>query len=245
MSKNWGHGVTATASQGRLTARPSQTSPSASVTTSGVQALRIERPNDALLYIPAGYQADQPAALAVMLHGANGSAQNGLALLRGFADAANLILLAPASRDYTWDVITNQYGWDVSVIDQALAQTFEHYAVDPARVAIGGFSDGASYAISVGLTNGDLFHHIIAFSPGFMAPATQRDKPNIYISHGTRDTVLPIDRCSRRIVPQLERAGYAVRYHEFEGPHTVPPEIVQEAIAWFMPIAGANNASSH
>ncbi len=243
MLKNRGYDGTATASQGRLTARPRQPSPSASVTTSGVQALRIERPNDALLYIPVGYQAEHPAALAVMLHGANGSAQNGLELLRSFADTANLLLLAPASRDYTWDVITDQYGLDISIIDQALAQTFEHYAVDSTRIAIGGFSDGASYALSVGLTNGDLFHHIIAFSPGFMAPAAQREKPNIYISHGTRDTVLPIDRCSRRIVPQLERAGYAVRYHEFEGPHTVPLAIVQEAMAWFMPMAGPDNAS--
>lgn len=243
MLKNRGFGVSVTASQGRLTARPGQTSPHVSAPPSGVQALQIERPSDALLYIPTGYQSDHPVPLAVLLHGANGNAQNGLELLRGFADAANLILLAPTSHDYTWDVITNQYGLDISVIDEALAQTFERYAVDPTRVAIGGFSDGASYALSVGLTNGDLFHHIIAFSPGFMAPAAQRDKPEIYISHGTRDTVLPIDRCSRRIVPQLERAGYRVRYHEFEGPHTVPSEIVQEAIVWFMQKVGPNNAS--
>ena len=58
---------------------------------------------------------------------------------------------------------------------------------------------GASYALSVGLTNGDLFSDILAFSPGFMAPAVRHGAPNIFISHGTQDTVLPIDRCSRRI----------------------------------------------
>jgi phospholipase/carboxylesterase len=35
-------------------------------------------------------------------------------------------------------------------------------------VALGGFSDGASYALSLDLTNGDLFASLIAFSPGFI-----------------------------------------------------------------------------
>ncbi len=66
-----------------------------------------------------------------------------------------------------------------------------------------------------------------------MAPAGQQGKPRVYVSHGTGDRVLPIDRCSRKIVPQLRRAGYDVRYHEFNGPHTVPVEIAQEAADWF------------
>jgi len=102
-------------------------------------------------------------------------------------------------------------------------------------MALGGFSDGASYALSLGLTNGDLFTHVIAFSPGFMAPAHQVGAPRIYISHGIHDAVLPIDRCSRRLVPILERAGYDVKYHEFDGPHTIPPDIAREAVEWFVP----------
>lgn len=41
-------------------------------------------------------------------------------------------------------------------------------AIDPAHVAIGGFSDGASCALSLGLVNGDLFTHVMAFSPGLV-----------------------------------------------------------------------------
>jgi predicted esterase len=66
-----------------------------------------------------------------------------------------------------------------------------------------------------------------------MVPVGQRDSPRIFVSHGTRDGWLPIDRCSRRIVPQLERAGYEVRYREFEGGHVVPPGIGREATDWF------------
>lgn len=49
--------------------------------------------------------------------------------------------------------------------------------------------------------------------------------------------MLAIDRCSRRLAPRLQRAGYGLRYHEFDGPHTVPREIAREALGWFLPAA--------
>jgi predicted esterase len=169
-----------------------------------------------------------------MLHGAGGQAEHGLALLRKFADDNNLILLAPASRAPTWDIIAgNAFGPDVIFIDQALKQAFEHYAVDPAKIAIGGFSDGASYALCLGLTNGDLFTHIIAFSPGFAHTLEKKGKPAVFISHGMNDRVLPIDPCSRRIVPQLKRQGLEVLYQEFKGGHEIPSQISNTAIEWF------------
>ena len=110
---------------------------------------------------------------------------------------------------------------------------FDRSTLDTRRLAITGFSDGASYALSLVITNGDLFTRIIAFSPGFLAPAGQTGSPRIFVPHGTRDGWLPIDSCSRRIVPKLERAGYEVRYREFEGGRVVPPSIAHEAARWF------------
>ena len=189
---------------------------------------------DSYLYVPEGYRAERPVPLVLLLHGAGGHARQGLDLLRDLADAAGLLVLAPASRDRTWDLLVGRrYGPDLAMIDQALEQTFSRYTIDPARLAIGGFSDGASYALSLGITNGDLFTHVIAFSPGFMAPAGQTGTPRIFVSHGTRDGVLPIERCSRRIVPELERGGYDVLYREFDGGHTISGEIALEAVGWF------------
>jgi predicted esterase len=122
----------------------------------------------------------------------------------------------------------------VAFISRALDGVFERYWVAPTHLAIEGFSDGASYALSLGLTNGDLFTHVLAFAPGFQAPAAQVGRPGLFIAHGLHDAVLPIDQCSRRIVPALRGAGYEVTYHEFDGPHTVPPEIALEGLAWFM-----------
>jgi predicted esterase len=44
--------------------------------------------------------------------------------------------------------------------------------------------------------------------------------------------VLPIDRCSRRLVPELKRGGYTVTYEEFVGGHAVPQRIKRTAIDW-------------
>lgn len=221
----------AQATQGRLTARPER--PTVAITPS-VHPLGLATGRDGLLLVPSHYQPERPAPLVVLLHGAGGHAEHGLSLLRDQADEHNLVLLAPASRAQTWDVILGGYGPDVRFLDRALTHTFQRVAIDTTRVAVGGFSDGASYALSLGLTNGELLGHILAFSPGFMAPRRTHGQPRVYVSHGTRDAVLPIERCSRRLVPQLERAGYDVRYREFDGPHTVPADKVREAVDWFL-----------
>jgi predicted esterase len=167
-----------------------------------------------------------------MLHGAGGTADNGLDPFLARADEAGTILLAPESRGRTWDVLLGGYGPDVAFIDRALQQTMSRYPVDPARVAVEGFSDGASYALGLGLANGDLFSSVVAFSPGFTPPGPSSGRPRFFVSHGVTDDVLPIDRCSRRIVPQLRRRNYAVEYREFDDGHTIPAEISDEAMAW-------------
>ena len=212
--------------------------PVAAATAAGpvdLQPLGLASGDGGYLYVPATNRAEEPVPLVLLLHGAGEDARDGLALLRGQADEAGLILLVPDSRGPTWDVVLGRgrYGPDVATIDRALEQTFSRYAVDPAHLAVGGYSDGASYALSLGIANGDLFTYVLAFSPGFMAPAERRGAPRIFVSHGTQDGWLPIDRCSRRLVPQLQRAGYDVRYREFEGGHVVPPQIGREAVDWF------------
>lgn len=220
------------ASEGRLLSRPKSPTVTASA---GLHPLGLNGQRDGLVYVPKIYRVDRPAPLVLMLHGAGGDANGAIKILHHLADPFETILLAVDSRQQTWDIIRGGYGADIAFIDKALAQTFSRYAIDPNRMAIAGFSDGASYALSVGITNGDLFTHVIAFSPGFMAPAGHSGTPRLFISHGNWDKVLPIERCSRRIVPQLQRAGYDVLYREFNGIHTVPRPIAHEAIEWFNP----------
>jgi predicted esterase len=181
-----------------------------------------------LWYVPR----TEAERLVILLHGAGGSAQEALRLLLPYADGHRLMLFAPQSLRATWDMISGGYGPDVARIQHGVDSILSMHRVTMPALAIGGFSDGASYAMSLGLINGDVFDAVLAFSPGFAAPTGQADNPAFFLSHGVADRVLPIDRCSRRLVPALRQAGYRVTYHEFDGGHEVPQEVVAEALGW-------------
>jgi phospholipase/carboxylesterase len=215
-------------SDGRIPARPRGT---ATTTGTGQRALGIGGSRDGLIHLPPK-GAGERLPLMVLLHGAGGSSTGILRRLGAFADEAGIAVLAPDSRGSTWDAIGGNLGPDVTFLNRALDKVFETTAVDPARISVGGFSDGASYALTLGLMNGDLFGRVVAFSPGFVVRGVAQGKPKIFISHGTADEILPIDRCSRVIVPQLQRRGYDVTFKEFDGGHQVPAEIAREAMRW-------------
>ena len=217
------------AAAGRLLTRPSTPT---LVPATGLSSLGLASGRDGLLYVPPTYRADTQAPLVLMLHGAGGSSEGGIRPFLPLAASAGLILLAPDSRGRTWDFLYGPYGADVAFIDQALSHAFHRCAIDASRVVIEGFSDGASYALSLGLTNGDLFSRIVAFSPCILAPAAHAGRPRIFLSHGTDDHVLPVDRCRRRLAERLTGEGYVVAYREFAGPHTVPSEIARAAVEW-------------
>jgi len=213
---------------GRLTARPRGVSTSARSDRLG---LDIDR--DALLRLPSD-ASTAPLPLLVYLHGATQRGEGMLRRIGAATDAAGIAVLAPDSRSMTWDAIRGDFGVDVVFLNRALQRVFDTVAVDPSRVAIGGFSDGATYALSLGAINGDLFTHVIANSPGFIVDGQPHGRPRFYVSHGTADQILPIDQCSRQIVPALRRRGYDVTFKEFAGRHEIPPEIADEAARWFV-----------
>ncbi|MBQ1020555.1 phospholipase [Micromonospora sp. D93] len=184
----------------------------------------------ALGYVPEPATDGSAYRLVLLLHGAGGSARQGLDLLLPVADAQHLLLVAPDSSAASWDLIAGGFGADVGRIDGLLRAVFDTYPVSD--VTVGGFSDGASYALSLGLANGDLFDAVLAFSPGFAAPPVTHGRPRVFISHGVDDRVLPIDVCSRRLVPHLHDLGYDVTYEEFPGGHDILAPIRDSATTW-------------
>jgi predicted esterase len=217
--------------ENQLAVRPA--SPAAPA-TAGLRKLELRADRDALLYVPESAKKFKNAPLVVSLHGAGRTAERGIELLRTLSDQHGFLLLAPASAETTWDLEGDPRHPDVGGVNRALERTFSLAAVDPKRIAMSGFSDGASYSLTLGLANGDLFAAVFGFSPGFIGPAERVGKPPVFISHGTQDPVLPIEACSRRIVPRLKSEGYPVTYREFDGKHTLPPEIASDAMRWFM-----------
>jgi predicted esterase len=217
------------ADDGRLAARPR--AGVATTAVAGAHALGLERGRDAILQLPAK-AASASLPLLVMLHGAGGSGEGVLRRIAVIADETGIAVLSPDSRGSTWDAIRGRFGPDVTFLNRALERVFETVSVDPLRMAVAGFSDGASYALSLGLVNGDLFPRVVAFSPGFIVDGGAHGTPRFFISHGTSDPILPIDQTSRTIVPALKRRGHDVTFREFDGGHQIPPDIAREAMRW-------------
>jgi phospholipase/carboxylesterase len=220
---------TISASDGRISARPH---PPAKTVKAGLQPMGLDANRDAFLYVPKSYRADVPAPLALLLHGAGQAADELLNPMQPLADETGMILVAPNSREMSWDIRFGAFGADVVFINTMLERVFDEIRVASKHLAICGFSDGASYALSIGLINGDLFSHVLAMSPGFMINPHPVGKPKIFVTHGTRDQILSIDRTSRVLVPALKTAGYDVEYHEFDGRHAVSPPLLRDAVTW-------------
>lgn len=225
-------GVSPSKSRSLLSARPRPWAECEDEVPHGYSPLHIGDERDAYLYIPPLLK--QPAPLLVLLHSEGGSGLGILSPFKNLADEYGLILLAPESRQRTWDIVRGGFGEDLDFIDQALGKTFAEYAVKTSRIALGGFSDGASYALSVGIPNGNLFTHLISFSPGFVAPFEIAAPPKIFLARGTEDQVLPIERCGRRIARHLQRTGFEMNTVEFLGGHGIPDEVAREAVKWFV-----------
>ncbi len=196
---------------------------------------------DAAVFVPASYDAATPAPLLVLLHGAHQQGRELLAAFRREAEAQGAIVIAPNSQRSTWDLIDSYarngaegmgFGADVGRIDGLLAEVFAGYAIDPDRVAIAGFSDGASYALSLGLNNTGLFGSIAAIAPGLLSSWPADARTRILLVHGQRDRVLPVELSRDGLAPQLRAAGLEVEVSIHDGGHVLTDQIILDTFAW-------------
>jgi phospholipase/carboxylesterase len=218
------------ARQGRLQATPAQPTRSIAPGLSVQRLSETGRPFG--VYVPASYSSTVPAPVVVMLHG-RGQSGEALAFdFQRFADTAGVIVVAPNSRSVTWDLILQDVGFDVAFIDGVLRWTFDHINVDPARLTLAGFSDGATYATWLGLRNGSLFGKLAVFSGCATLPTGRVGTPAIYVTHGVNDTAFPIEDCAQLLVPGLLERGYSTEYLAYDGGHIIPIAVADTVFAW-------------
>jgi phospholipase/carboxylesterase len=200
----------------------------------GRNRLGIAEERDAVLYVPEGLDPNAEIPLLLMFHGAGGFPEKVLPFLEEHAERNKFLLLAPHSMYPTWDIVIGGNGPDLERLHQALTAVTSHYRIDRNHLGFAGFSDGASYALSIGITNGDIASHVIAFSGGFMSIFMQEGAPKVFIAHGLIDEQLPIDSSGRANAGKLKAAGYDVQFVEFNGLHVIHPPVVSLAVDFFL-----------
>ncbi|RDJ20626.1 esterase [Bosea caraganae] len=200
----------------------------------GLNALGLFDVRDTALYVPGNVDPHEPTPLVVLFHGGGGSAAKILPMLQQHAEQRGFLLLVPQSVFPTWDIVIGGNGPDRERLDAALVEVASRFRLDPAHLVFAGHSDGGSYALSLGLTNGHLVSHVVASSAGFMSVHIQAGAPRVFISHGRADEQIPIDRSGRAHSARLREAGYDVTYVEYDGPHAYQPAVVAQAVDFFL-----------
>lgn len=200
----------------------------------GRHALNFAEGREAVLVVPEGLPVGEPLPLLVMFHGAGGEANRVLPHLVAHARARRFLLLAPQSLYPTWDIVIGGHGPDLERLDGALTRVAENFHIDPARLAFAGFSDGGSYALSLGLTNGDVASHVIGLSAGFMDTFTQMGMPRVFLAHGRKDSQLPIETSAHANARRLLESGYDLTLQPFDGDHVIVPWVVGRAVEFFL-----------
>jgi predicted esterase len=203
----------------------------------------VALPDDAVAYVPKSAGANPP--LLVLLHGAG---RQRLTMIQHFepeADARGLVLLAPTSRGPTWDAVAIgermpspdsplahtvarrfSVSRDEKRVDAAVANLAKLVPTDRARTVLAGFSDGATFALAMGMSRYEPFAAVIAWSPGIALETEQPARGRrVFVSHGRQDPLLAYQTTCRDIVPLLQAEGASVTFLPFNGVHDAPKPV--------------------
>jgi phospholipase/carboxylesterase len=118
-----------------------------------------------------------------------------------------------------------------------LREAKSSYPIDPKRVILLGFSQGAIMAYAAALLDPKSIHGIAALSgyipteSGLPLELNHLDSLPVFISHGTFDEVIPV-QLGRKTAELLTKANAKVVYREYPMGHQVTMETLRDLSAW-------------
>jgi predicted esterase len=197
------------------------------------------REQSAVLLTPDEIDPQRRYPLITVLHGAGRQDELLVKACRGEPDKRDALFLVPRSKAPTWDLIVGGDRPDLDFLEFAYDLIYRRFPIDPSRQALVGYSDGASYALSIGMSNPQIFSAIMGWAAGFVAlddGAIREDdrKPDVLLEYGTHDPVFSFEQVALPMKASLEGAGYRLEFRVDEGGRHWPSGSFQsEALDWF------------
>jgi len=159
-----------------------------------------------------------------------------------FPNAPVPVAINPTVSGFSWtrypgtldeNELRDRQGLIVELIEDITSQ----YQVNPGKVILGGFSQGALLTYIDGLTNPDKFAGLICLSGIEIDQNIISSLPHehrsqqLFIAHGINDPVVSINS-ARRTRDILEKANYSINYNEYPIGHSISQEVINDLIPW-------------
>jgi len=210
------------------------------------------------IHYPENFNADEKYNLVIGLHGSGGNTE-AFSTLWKFLDKPDFIFVvpeAPYPRSQTIGIKRKQYFWDIPGLKEefrvkgdkliekyilgVINEFSKNHKID--KVYLLGHSAGAVLSYYTGIKNNSLITGLICFAG--VLPNTERfdymlteqeirdgKDLKVFIVHGKQDFLAKYEE-GMRVKNTLERNGYDVEFRDFEGGHSVPVDILREAVEW-------------
>ena len=212
--------------------------------------VRLEQgAGSAILLTPRDIDPERLYPLFTVLHGAGRQDEMLAKGYRDEPDKRQAFFLIPRSVLPTWDLIASPERPDLDFLEYAYDQLYRRYPIDPLQQVLIGYSDGASYGLSVGLCNSTMFSALLLWAAGFVVldpPTGERFRngisepcPRIYLEYGTHDELFDFETVALPLRDNLRKLGLDVAFSVDEGGRHWPSRSFQtEALDWYFQAAG-------
>lgn len=171
-----------------------------------------------LLFLPEGYeQGDKKWPLILFLHGAGESGDN-LSKVKIHGPPK----IVEKKADFPFIEVSPQSpgrGWNVDALKGLLDEVMHDYRVDRDRVYLTGLSMGGFGTWSLAAAHPEYFAAIAPICVGGNpSDAAKLKSLPIWVFHGAKDEVVPLDR-SQQMVDALKEAGADVKFTVYPDAH--------------------------
>ncbi len=195
--------------------------------------------------------SDGPAPAVVLIHGRGTNERGLLPIAQRLPEELHVLSVRapdPLQGGYTWYELDlsrgghhasqpheNEFRRSLDLLHEFVEWAIEAYDIDPDRVGLLGFSQGAIASLGALCERPESYRWIVALN-GYLAESHEeragnaRDKP-IFIGAGQSDQIIPAQR-AKRAAEFLEEAGADVRSETYPVGHGTHPEEIRAVSEW-------------